>query len=70
MAERSRGEAGHDNSGRGSVSLREVEDILIEERHLRVRMSIVEVDGGLQRPARHRHADAGRKIGSTSNLKS
>ena len=36
-----------------------LEEVLVEERHLLVRVGIVEVDGALQRPASHRHAARG-----------
>src|SRR5215471_15029581 len=42
----------------GRKGVAEVEDILVEERHLDVRMGIVEIDGGLQSAARHWHTGA------------
>src|SRR5215471_15591087 len=42
----------------GREGVAEVEDVLVEERHLDVRMGIVEIDGGLQSAARHWHAGA------------
>src|SRR5205807_3900458 len=46
----------------GSERSAKVEDVLIEKRHLDVGIGIVEVDGGLQRSARHRYADTGREV--------
>ncbi len=41
---------------------RQLEDVLVEVRHLDVRMRVVEVDRVLQRTAGHRHARARREI--------
>ena len=46
----------------GRQRIGQIPKVLVEERHLDVRMGVVEVDGGLQRPARHRHADARAEI--------
>src|SRR2546430_15631773 len=48
----------------GVERVRQVEDVLIEEWHLDIRVGVVEVDGCLQRPAGNRYADAGGKVGS------
>src|SRR5262249_35026654 len=48
--------------GTGCQRVGEVEDVLIEERHLHVGMGIVEIDGGLQSPAGDRHAGPGSKV--------
>src|SRR5215472_18434509 len=47
----------------GRERVAEVEDVLIEERHLDVRMSVVEVDSALQRTARNWDADARGEVG-------
>src|SRR5207302_9240637 len=43
----------------GVQRVRQVEDVLVEERHLDIRVGLVEVDGCLQRPAGNGHAEAG-----------
>src|ERR1700730_1136718 len=42
--------------------LREIEDVLVKERHLNAGMSVVEIDRGLKIPAGDRHSDAGCKV--------
>src|ERR1700704_694352 len=44
--------------GSGSERLCLLKQVLIEERHLRVGVRVVEVDGALQRAARHRYTDS------------
>src|SRR4051812_3777337 len=42
--------------------LRQLEDVLVKERHLYVGVGVVEVDRSLQCPARHRDTDARGKV--------
>src|SRR5262245_53391738 len=48
--------------GAGGKRVGQVEDVLIEERHLDVSMGIVEIDRGLQSPAGDRYAGPRGKV--------
>src|ERR1041385_5784279 len=50
-------------------ALRKIEDVLVKEWHFDICMGIVKIDCIPQRPARHRHADAGGEIGCNIALK-
>jgi hypothetical protein len=54
----------------GSERVREVEDVLVEERHLTRGIGVVEVDDRPECPARHRHPDAVAQYWFRSFLKS
>src|SRR5712691_981080 len=55
-------EAWVDEVGVQLDGLRKVEDVLVKERHLDIGMGIVEVDGVLKCPTRHRDTDAGGEV--------